>query len=43
LIRQAVTFPVKGIYKISIEQGMRDENLQGIEDIGVWIERMDQN
>ena len=43
LIRQAVTFPDTGIYKISIVQGMRDENLQGVEDIGIRIERMDQN
>jgi len=43
LIRQAVTFPVTGIYNISIVQGMRDENLQGIEDVGIRIERMDQN
>ncbi|MCD4732479.1 MAG: gliding motility lipoprotein GldH [Bacteroidales bacterium] len=43
LIRQAVTFPVTGIYNVSIVQGMREENLEGVEDIGIRIERMDQN
>ena len=43
MIRQGIVFPVTGIYKIGIEQGMRDNNLQGIEDIGIRIERMDTN
>lgn len=41
LIRKAVTFPVTGVYKIGIMQGMRTENLQGIEDVGIRIERME--
>ena len=43
LIRQAVTFPVTGIYNIRIAQGMREENLEGVEDVGIRIERMNQN
>ncbi len=42
LIRQAVIFPVTGIYNISITQGMREENLEGVEDIGIRIEQMSQ-
>lgn len=42
LIRKAVTFPVTGIYNIGIVQGMRDKNLQGIEDVGIRIEKMKQ-
>lgn len=41
MIRQGVIFPISGNYKISIEQGMRENNLQGVEDIGIRIERMD--
>lgn len=43
LIRKGVVFPVTGVYKIGIEQGMRENNLLGIEDIGIRIERMDTN
>lgn len=40
LIRQGFVFPVKGVYKIGILQGMRETSLQGIEDVGIRIERM---
>jgi gliding motility-associated lipoprotein GldH len=40
LIRKGIVFPVKGNYRISIEQGMRENNIKGIEDIGIRIERM---
>jgi gliding motility-associated lipoprotein GldH len=40
LIKSGVTFPVKGIYKFRIEQGMRDFELKGIEDVGIRIEKM---
>lgn len=40
MIRQAVVFPVTGTYNISITQGMREETLEGIEDVGIRIERM---
>lgn len=34
-----VRFPYKGVYRFRIEQAMRDEQLMGIRDIGVRIER----
>ncbi|MBM3436813.1 MAG: gliding motility lipoprotein GldH, partial [Bacteroidetes bacterium] len=34
------SFPVKGKYVFRIEQGMREFELQGIEDIGIRIEKM---
>ncbi len=43
MIRKGVVFPVNGIYEVGIEQGMRENSLQGIEDIGIRIERMDEN
>lgn len=39
MLQQALRFPLKGIYHFYIEQGMRDEQLPGIEDIGLRIER----
>ena len=38
-IRTDYTFPQKGRYTFAIRQGMRDEQLKGIEQIGVWIEK----
>jgi gliding motility-associated lipoprotein GldH len=34
-----VFFPVKGIYEFKIQHGMRIENLKGVYDIGVKIEK----
>lgn len=38
-MRKNVKFPEKGKYTISVQQGMRDENLVGIHDVGVRIEK----
>lgn len=40
LLNQAVYFPLRGQYKFSFEQAMREKELPGIEDIGVRIEKM---
>ena len=37
-LRRNVRFPVTGTYVFEYEQGMRDEPLMGIEDIGLRIE-----
>ncbi len=37
--RQNVRFPEKGIYKIEIEQAMRLEELPGILDVGLRVEK----
>lgn len=39
LFKNSVFFPHKGIYKFQIKQGMRDNVLPGIRDIGIRIER----
>ncbi len=39
LMRENVWFPVKGTYVFSFEQGMREEVLEGISDIGIRIEK----
>jgi len=39
LFRSNVYFPKPGIYKISIQQGMRGFVLEGITDIGVRVEK----
>lgn len=39
LFRDDVWFPAKGIYKIKIHHGMREDTLQGIADTGIRIER----
>ena len=36
---QSLKFPKKGVYSFSIEQNMRDNPLQGIEDVGIKIAR----
>ena len=36
--RRNVYFPISGEYKITIQQGMREENLSGISDIGLRVE-----
>lgn len=38
--RRNVYFPVSGDYKINIQQGMREENLEGINDIGFRVEKI---
>lgn len=37
--RLHVTFPEKGIYSVLLQQAMRDENLKGISDVGLRIEK----
>lgn len=39
LMKRGVKFPLPGMYSIEIEQAMRIENLKGIEDIGIRIEK----
>lgn len=39
LIRKNMRFPVQGEYTFKIEQGMRSDDLKGIEDIGISIEK----
>ncbi|SHF56885.1 protein involved in gliding motility GldH [Mariniphaga anaerophila] len=38
--RRNVYFPVSGEYTISLQQGMRDEVLSGIHDIGIRVEKV---
>ena len=38
MLQQALRFPITGQYHFYLEQGMREEKLQGIEDIGFSIE-----
>lgn len=39
--RRNVFFPVSGEYKVRIQQGMRENNLKGISDIGIRIEAVE--
>jgi len=39
IYRRNVYFPVSGTYKIELQQGMRKDNLKGIRDIGIRIEK----
>ncbi len=39
LFRKNVVFPQKGCYSFEFEQAMRKENLQGIDEIGIRIEK----
>lgn len=41
-IRTNYKFPYKGQYTFSIRQGMRDDQLQGIEEIGIRINKIPQ-
>lgn len=41
IYRRNVFFPRSGDYKISIQQGMREENLKGISDVGIRIEKVE--
>ncbi len=40
--RQQIYFPVSGSYRFTLQQGMRDEWLQGVHDVGIRIERISQ-
>ncbi|MCB2218875.1 MAG: gliding motility lipoprotein GldH [Bacteroidetes bacterium] len=42
-IARGVKFPLSGHYKMQFEQAMRNEALNGIEDIGLRIEKMQNN
>lgn len=39
-MRKNVKFPEKGIYNFTIQQGMRQEELPGIHDVGIRVERV---
>jgi gliding motility-associated lipoprotein GldH len=39
LLRVGLRFPRKGAYLFDFEQAMREENLEGISDIGLRIEK----
>lgn len=39
MLQKNFVFPMSGTFKFTIEQGMREEILTGIEDIGIRIER----
>ena len=41
IFRRNVFFPVSGNYKITIQQGMREDVLTGISDVGVRIEKLE--
>lgn len=41
IYRRNVFFPRSGDYKISIQQGMREEYLKGISDVGIRIEKVE--
>lgn len=38
-VMEKIKFPRKGVYSFTIEQNMRDNPLQGVEDIGVRVEQ----
>jgi len=40
LIKRSVVFPMIGLYKISLEQAMRVNDLNGIADVGIRIDKM---
>lgn len=39
MLQQSLRFPLSGTYNFYIEQGMREENLPGIEDVGLRVEK----
>ncbi len=41
LLKQDLLFPLRGEYRIEIEQAMRNDTLTGIEDVGIRIEKAD--
>jgi gliding motility-associated lipoprotein GldH len=40
LLKRGFSFPMKGHYKFRLEQGMREQELTGIQDVGIRIEKM---
>ncbi len=42
LFKRNVLFPMKGIYDFKFEQAMRVEDLQGMEDFGIRIEKFEE-
>ena len=42
LLKRNVVFPRKGIYEFKFEQAMRVEELQGMEDFGIRIEKFEE-
>lgn len=42
LFKRNVLFPMKGIYEFKFEQAMRMEDLQGMEDFGIRIEKYEE-
>ncbi len=40
--KQNVTFPDSGTYKITLQHGMRANNLEGISDIGISIKKTEE-
>jgi len=41
IYRRNVYFPHSGDYKISLQQGMRENSLDGISDVGIRVEKME--
>jgi gliding motility-associated lipoprotein GldH len=41
IYRRIVSFPVSGVYKVKIQQGMRHDVLPGVKDIGFRVEKSD--
>ena len=41
IYKKQVQFPDTGVYRFKIRQGMRDSLLQGINDVGIRIEKVD--
>ena len=39
LLQKNFVFPLQGNYKFNIEQGMREQELEGVADVGIRIER----
>lgn len=39
MLKDRVVFPMKGNYTFSFVQAMREENLPGVEDLGIQIEK----
>ncbi len=42
LLRRGVLFPMSGQYRFTMQQAMRTENLEGIEDVGMRIEKTER-
>lgn len=41
IYRRNIFFPVSGEYKVTIQQGMREDNLKGMRDVGIRIETIE--